>query len=126
MNISFQSRGGFDNVESWLKGISKNNPSTIINQIARDGTRALSANTPKATGETANGWFAEVTTDGGKSEIAWKNRAHPESSVNLAKLIDLGHGTGTGGYVAPNPYIEKTMDSIWKDASKKLSEGLSK
>jgi hypothetical protein len=47
-------------------------------------------------------------------EIGWTNDAHPEASVNIAKLIELGHGTGTGGYVAPKPYIKKAMEPIWK------------
>lgn len=126
MKVSFQTKGNFDNIEAWLKNTAQQNPSEILNKIASDGVSALSSNTPKTTGETASGWFSEITSDGKSSEIAWKNNAHPESGVNIAKLIDLGHGTGTGGYVAPIPYIEKSMDAVWKDASNKIAEGLVK
>lgn len=122
MKISFNSKGDFGNVHSWLKDVNKRNPSSVINKIADQGTRSLEDNTPKNTGETALGWVSEVTTRGGISEVAWKNKAHPESQVNVAKLIELGHGTATGGYVPPKPYIKNSMAPVWKDIDKALKE----
>mgnify|MGYP001454442094 FL=1 len=53
------------------------------------------------------------------------NNAHPELRVNIALLIPLGHGTGTGGYVSPVEYmrpamektIRETKDDIWREMS---------
>lgn len=113
MKISFESKGDFDVVRSWLKRVTENKPTTALNQIAREGERSLANNTPRDTGETAAGWKAEVVTKGNVTEISWKNTAHPEASVNVAKLIETGHGTGTGGYVAPKPYIKQAMAPVW-------------
>ena len=122
MKISFESKGNFDNLSAWLNRVSNKSPSGALNSIANEGVKSLSASTPKDTGETASGWNAKVTTNGDVSEIAWTNNAHPELSVNLAKLIDLGHGTGTGGYVAPKPYIKNAMTPVWSNVDKVVKE----
>lgn len=126
MKISFESKGEFDVVGNWLKRVSNNNPSNALKSIASEGTRSLSANTPKATGETASGWTEQISTTGDITEIAWLNNAHPEAGVNIAKLIELGHGTGTGGYVPPKPYIKDAMKPIWSSVDNKVVKELIK
>ena len=124
MNITFQGKGDFNNAEAWLKDISNRKPSMALKKIASEGERSLSSNTPRDTGETAAGWKSEITTKGHVTEVAWVNRAHPGLSVNIAKLIDQGHGTRNGGYVPPKPYIKRSMDSVWKSASDEIAKEL--
>lgn len=126
MKFSFESKGDFDGVKSWLKRVSSNDSSNVLNSIAREGTRSLAANTPKETGETASGWTERITKQGGVTEIAWINTAHPEAGVNLARLIELGHGTGTGGYVPAKPYIKNAMKPIWASIDNKVVKELTK
>lgn len=126
MKISFNSKGDFNVIRSWLDNVSKRNPSTTLDRIAGEGVKSLKSNTPRETGETASSWLSEVITKGDISEIAWKNTAHPESQVNVAKLIELGHGTGTGGYVPPKPYIKKSMAPVWKEVDNKIVKELIK
>lgn len=113
MKISFESKGDFNNMERWLNKVVKTNMESPLNQLASQGTKRLAAGTPVDTGETAAGWQADVVKRGDVSEIVWTNNAHPEAEVNVAKLIELGHGTGTGGYVAPRPYIKESMKPVW-------------
>lgn len=122
MNVSFDAKGDFDIVRKWLKEVGNRNPSTTLNDIAREGERRLASSTPQDTGETASSWKSEITTKDGITEVAWKNTAHPEASANVAKLIELGHGTGTGGYVAPRPYIKDAMKPIWDSTDKVVKE----
>jgi hypothetical protein len=122
MNISFESKGDFNNIRSWLNKVSHRNPSTSLHQIASEGTRRLQANTPRDTGVTSSGWKADIKTSGDVTEVSWTNVAHPEADVNIAKLIELGHGTGTGGYVQPKPYIKQAMTPVWKDIDKVVKE----
>lgn len=124
MKVSFESKGDFEKLSAWLDGVANKDVSPALLQIAKEGQLSLSSNTPKDTGETAAGWTAEITTKGQESEVAWKNVAHPGLTVNLAKLIDQGHGTGTGGYVPPKPYIVSSMDSVWKTAGDKIVKEL--
>lgn len=126
MKISFESKGDFNGVTDWLKNVSNRNPANALNSIASEGTRSLKANTPKDTGETASGWTEKITTNGDVTEIAWTNTAHPESTANVAKLIDLGYGTGTGGYVAPRPYIKKAMKPVFDSIDNKVVKELIK
>lgn len=113
MNISFESKGDFSNMERWLDSVVKTDMQSPLNQLASQGTKSLAAHTPMETGETASGWQADVIKRGEVSEIVWTNTAHPEAKVNVAKIIDIGHGTGTGGYVPPRPYIKKAMKPVW-------------
>lgn len=126
MKISFESKGNFDNVTKWLNKAMTKKPSMTVAQVANEGERRLAASTPKSTGETAAGWKSIVTTKGDVTEIAWVNTAHPEAGVNVAKIIELGHGTGTGGYVPPNPYVKQAMDPVFKSAGDKVVKELIK
>ena len=122
MKISFDVRGDFNNVEAWLKKVSTRGTDDAVRTIADKGTKSLSASTPRNTGETAAGWSSKIVKSGDVTEVSWINTAHPEASVNLAKLIDLGHGTGTGGYVPPKPYIKNSMTSVWRDVDRIVRE----
>lgn len=124
MRITFESKGDFNKTRAWLSKVVNHAPVDTLRQIAREGEQTLSANTPRDTGETASGWMSEITSKGSNSEIAWMNKAHPEARVNIAKIIDQGHGTGTGGYVPPRPYIQRSMESVWKTASDRLAKEL--
>ena len=37
-------------------------------------------------------------------------------------LIHYGHGTGTGGYVPPRPYIDSAINSVYKKTIDKVLE----
>lgn len=126
MRVTFQSKGDWAETRKWLKQVSKGIPTSVVNEIARKGEQALKAGTPKTTGETATGWYAEVKTRGNISEIVWKNKAHPESRVSVALLIELGHGTRTGGYVPPKPYIKQAMESVWAIAGDVVAKEMTK
>lgn len=126
LKISYTSKGDFDNALKWLSDVPKKSPTPVIDSIAEDGVKQLQTNTPRDTGMTSAGWFAEVKMTTKGLDIIWKNRAHPELNVNLAKLIELGHGTRNGGYVSPRPYIKQSMDSVFKTAGDKLAGELYK
>lgn len=126
MKVSFDSKGDFDVIRGWLNKVTHHNPSASMKQIANAGEKSLASHTPKDTGETASGWESEITTRGNVTEIAWKNKAHPESSANVAKLIETGHGTATGGYVQPRPYIKEAMKPVWDSVDNKVIKELIK
>lgn len=126
MRITFGSKGDFENTRSWFKRVTENKSSPAFDSIAKEGVKSLSSNTPVDTGETASGWSYDIDTKNNITEISWKNTAHPEASVNVAKLIELGHGTGTGGYVQPKPYIKNSMEPVWKSVDNNLVKELIK
>jgi hypothetical protein len=121
MKVTFESKGGFDNVLKWMQKIT-DIPTSEIKNLADYGLSNLSQNTPKDTGETADGWEYEVVKTPNGIEIDWTNIAHPESEVSVAKLIEFGHGTKTGGYIAPRPYIKQAMEPVWNKLDKDIEE----
>lgn len=122
MKTSLSSNGDFKNTIRWLNKATETKPTEIMNEIGRDGVNSLSSNTPKDTGETAASWGYRITGEGQMTEIEWFNSAHPEALVNVAKLIELGHGTENGGFVQPRPYIHISMNSVFKEAGDKIEK----
>lgn len=124
MKIDFQSRGDFKKLDSWLRSVASRDPTPALKRIAEDGVTSLKNSTPKDTGETANGWESRIERTPQGADISWVNVAHPDLSVNVAMIIDQGHGTRNGGYVQPRPFIKESMDNIWKTASDKIEKEL--
>jgi hypothetical protein len=121
VRIKIESKGGFDKALQWMNKVSNVKPE-VFRDLAQRGTTSLGSTTPEDTGETASGWKHDVKVGQNSLEIAWTNVAHPESEVNVAKLIELGHGTRTGGYVQPRPYIKKAMAPVWNKLDKDIRE----
>ncbi|UVK58686.1 hypothetical protein SEA_ARGAN_24 [Arthrobacter phage Argan] len=119
--ISFSSSGNFGKMDKFLKTVSRPDKFSQLESLAQQGVRALAAATPKDSGETASLWSVEVTHSRGRYTIHWKN-SHVVDGAPIAILLQYGHGTGTGGYVAGrdyiNPAIKPVFDSIadkaWK------------
>lgn len=126
MKISFGSKGDFDGSLEWLSKLTEQNPNSTSKRIGDEGVKSLSRNTPRDTGETASGWNYVVEEKNNVVEVAWINTAHPNLNVNLATLIDLGHGTRNGGYVQPRPYIKESMDPIFNNVGDRLYRELTK
>ena len=119
--ITLEAKGGWDRTESFLKRAVRLNLAQRLQAAAAEGVAALAAATPKESGLTANSWTAEVTIGANGFTIEWQN-THVVSGVPIAIILQYGHGTGTGGYVAGrdfiNPAIKPIFDeiaeSVWK------------
>lgn len=122
MKMGLESEGDFPNIIKLLTKTLRGVPTATLNRIGSEGDTALANGTPKNTGETASGWRHEISTYRNNSVIEWYNTAHPEAKVSIAKIIDQGHGTGTGGYVPPRPYIKESMGPIWENAGDKVAK----
>jgi hypothetical protein len=122
VNVKFESKGGFNNTLKWFDKASNILQPAMIKNIQNYGEAVLRNGTPEDTGETALGWESDITVNKNSLEVAWKNTAHPESEVNVARIIELGHGTRTGGYVAPRPYIKQSMAPVWQKLDNDIKE----
>lgn len=113
MKVSISTTGDFSKTIKRLQKMSKFDGKKTLSQIEKQGTDSLSRHTPVGeTGQTALGWTGKVTDN----EIQWANNAHPQESVNIAKIIQFGHGTGTGGYVPPFNYIPPALAPVFDTA----------
>lgn len=114
--IRAASSGSWDDTEKWLKKMAQG--SSIFSQLehfGQAGVAALSAATPRESGETAGAWFYQIIQKQGSWSIVWGNN-HVEDGRQIAVLLQYGHGTGTGGYVAPHDYINPALRPIFDQA----------
>lgn len=125
MSISFTTTGSFQKTENFLQRILRGEIYKNVTRLAQEGTRALSQATPVDSGETAASWSEEVEMSRGGCRITWSN-SHNNGGVNIAIILQYGHGTGTGGYVAGRDYInpairpifDKIADEVWKEVTR--------
>lgn len=97
----------------------------IFKKYGEMGVDALRKATPKDTGRTSESWYYEVKEDKSGITIEWSNR-NINDYVNIAVIIQYGHGTGTGGYVkgvdyinpAMKPVFDKIVDGLWKEVTR--------
>lgn len=119
--ISFEARGDFSKTETWLRKLMNNDLRSILERGGKLGVAALSAGTPVESGVTAASWSYSVSGSRGSYEIVWTN-SNVNDGVNIAVILQYGHGTGTGGYVRGRDYINPEMrpvfDKIAEDAWK--------
>lgn len=123
MTISISSSGSFKNTQRFLKYMSKMDIRSILNKYGEKGVKALNQVTPTQTGRTAASWSYTVEATRGTYSIAWTNDVMA-GEVPLVILLQYGHGTGTGGYVAGrdfiNPAIQPIFDQIASDVWKEV------
>ena len=122
--IRFESKGSFKNTDKFLSRMSKRAIFKSLNAYGQKGVAALASATPKASGVTANSWYYEIDRDGKNYSIVWKNSNSNDGAI-IAILLQYGHGTGTGGYVAGrdfiNPAIRPIFDQIAEDVWKEVT-----
>lgn len=107
--------GSFNNLEKYLKKDRR----VSMDSLGKAIVEALKAATPSKSGKTANSWGYRINKTGRGEELEIFN-TNINKGVNIAIIIHYGHGTGTGGYVSPHPYIIKAIDSAYKSAINKV------
>ena len=89
------------------------------------GVDALAAATPVDTGKTAASWTYEIEKKNGSYSIVWLN-TNVNKYVNIALILQYGHGTRNGGYVKGrdyiNPAIQPIFDKIAEDAWREVTD----
>lgn len=122
--ISIESKGSFHNTEAFLLRMSDAKIFSVLDEYGRRGVEALSTATPTSTGETAHSWHYRISHGKHSWAINFHN-SHMAGQVPLAILIQLGHATGTGGYVQGrdfiNPAIKTIFDELAADVWKKVT-----
>ena len=122
--ITLTSKGDFKRVTSWLERIKEIARLGILDKYGKMGVEALSAATPVDSGKTAASWSYSIQNDGSSATITWKN-SNINKGVNIAIILQYGHGTGTGGWVQGRDYInpaiqpifEQLAEEVWKEVT---------
>jgi hypothetical protein len=110
--ISFTHRGNFYKIEKFLNKVRGAGYLNKLAKYGQEGVEALAAATPIDSGKTANSWTFEISGDASKTVISWLN-TNVNNHINIAVILQYGHGTGTGGYVEGRDYINPAMRPIF-------------
>ena len=114
--IKFTHQGSFKKTEGFLQSIRELHIYHILNQYGEKGVSLLQQATPKRSGKTANSWSYEVTVNGEEIKLEWLNdNVGNDGKTPIAILIQMGHGTRTGGYVPPTDYINPVMNPLFDE-----------
>ena len=117
--ISFKQKGGWKKTSKFLKKLGEGDYYQGLDAIAKEGVEALSEATPKATGKTAASWSYTIKRTKDKTYIYWSN-SNVVDGVNVAMLIQNGHGTKEGVYIEGIDYINPAIKPIFDEISEKI------
>lgn len=126
MMITIKQKGDFSKTEKLLKITLGRNYRSVLDRYARQGVEALSAATPKDSGKTASSWGYEIIQNKDSLSVVWTNK-NVNRGVNIALILQYGHGTRNGGYVtginyinpALKPIFDSMADAAWKEVTGK-------
>lgn len=121
--ISVKSTGSFARTIAFLKAVEKipEAISRALHEAGEAGVTALANATPVRTGLTASRWDYKIGVKKGVYSVVWTND-DIEGGFPVAIMIQYGYGTGTGGYVQGQDYInpalkpifDRITDKVWK------------
>lgn len=125
MQVDLITTGDWKKTEAWLERLEKGDYLHRLEAFGKAGVEALMSATPNRSGLTAKSWGYKIIDDPSFPGIEWFN-TNVNKGVNIAIIIQYGHGTGTGGYVAGQDYInpairpvfDKIVDEIWKEVTR--------
>lgn len=119
--FTFEVSGTRNKTETFLAGLLKKDPYSVLHRYGREGVAALEAATPVDSALTASSWRYEVKRSRRNVQLVFYND-NVNDGLPVAILIQYGHGTGTGGYVpgidyinpALKPIFDRLSEEVWK------------
>lgn len=124
--ISFVHHGNFKRTENFFDKVLHRDYRSILNSYGAKGVDALAAATPKDSGKTASSWTYSIEEKNGSISIVWSN-TNVNKGVNIAVILQYGHGTRNGGYVVGRDYINPALQPLFDEiASNAWREVVSK
>ena len=123
--VKFVQHGDFHKLNSYLERLKEVFDKGILDKYGEMGVEALREATPKDSGKTADSWDYIITHNKSSASIVWTN-SNINEGVNIAIILQYGHGLDGGGYVQGIDYInpamkeifEKIAEEAWKEVTK--------
>ena len=116
--ISIGGKGDFSKTLNYFKRVKEAARIRILEKYGEKGVAALASATPVRTGLTASSWYYKVERSGNRVSLIFLN-SHLNKGVNIAVILQLGHGTGTGGWVEGRDYINPAIRPIFDEIVEK-------
>lgn len=120
MKVSVKSKGNWEKTTKLLERTSKQSVKMdVLREYGELGVQALSAATPKDTGETASSWYYTIKNQNGKYSIVFNN-SNVIDGVPIAIILQYGHATRNEGWVEGRDYINPALRPIFDGMAKKV------
>lgn len=116
--ISFSQKGNFSKLTRYLERAREAVKLGNLDKYGRQGVEALSAATPRNTGETSESWYYKIENKDGIVKLIFCNR-NIQNGVPIAVILQYGHATGNGGWVEGRDYINPAVRPIFDDIANK-------
>ena len=123
--IKVTQTGEFNRITKYLEKAREAFHIGIFDKYGKLGVEALSAATPVDTGLTASSWRYEIQNDGNNITLSFHND-NVNKGVNIAIILQYGHGTGTGGWVEGRDYINPALQPIFDELASEIWKEVTK
>ena len=123
--ISFRQKGDFSKATRWFENLKQVAHLSILDKYGKEGVAALASATPKDSGLTANSWGYTIERSSGSAKIIFEN-SNVNKGVNIAIILQYGHGTGPGGWVEGRDYINPAIQPIFDRIAEEAWEEVTK
>lgn len=121
--ITLTHHGSFSKTEKLFERCKNLFKKGELDKYGELGVKYLYEATPKRTGLTSESWYYEIHHDAEGVEIIWKN-SNIQNGIEVAMVLQYGHGTSTGAYVKGidyiNPALKKLFEQLAKDAKEEV------
>lgn len=124
--ITLTTTGDLKHVRGLFKRTKQKNFRKYLEYFGEKGCELLALETPVDTGKTAMSWSYEIIEEPGRISLIFNNSSTAgNTSIPVVLLIQYGHATKNGGYVAPYDFInpvtrellQEMGDTIWKEVT---------
>lgn len=113
--VKVSHHGNFEKTKNLLRNIKLRKLFERLDRYGEEGVMLLQAATPKRTGRTADSWYYKVVKSDSMVTLEFHNDSMgSDGKTPIAILIQMGHGTRGGGYVAPIDYINPAIDPLFE------------
>lgn len=115
--IRIKVKGDFRKTNTFMERAKTGLHLSHLDQFGRQGVAALQSATPIDTGKTSDSWYYKIIRSTGTVKIQFFN-SNIQNGVPIAVILQMGHGTGTGGWVEGRDYINPAIRPVFDDILK--------
>ena len=120
--IRVRHKGDFGKTIKFLTKMKKQDKFYLLDKYGKRGVELLASSTPVDTGKTASSWRYEIHQSDDRYTVEFFND-NVQNGINIAIILQYGHGTRNGGYVRGSDYInpaiqtafDEMADALWKE-----------
>lgn len=120
--IKVKSRDNFRKTRKYFTTISERAKNIDLKKYGEKGVEALKAATPVKTGKTSESWVYEIVEQkDGVKRLCFTN-TNWNNGVQIAIVLQYGHGTRYGGWVEGKDYINPAIEPIFEEMRKEIEK----